>query len=284
METAYTNNCAPYTSARLDFVRTGELNNLFDLASLRRQLFEKKAASEREGWEAMRPLLLEASSQQRAELLFSHRLLASYGSSLPQIRFMLDSMPKEFWQEAASERRQQLANRLAGTEAGKHWMRCSRRADGWTYTARFLWGEMSRVTSEEIERFFGMLDEISILTDLLNGHGKDYGIDFPTDGNLNSVRLMQEWISNKVSNPQALVRAIKEQMAGKEKPKTIVAPIRAAIDAGVMTRPTYEAAAEAFGFGEKVSKSSFNDYTNPCNKPYEDAAFEDLKAYFKTFL
>ena len=273
---------APYTSSRLVFTRV-DIDLVFDLDNLRCELFRQKKESELKSWEELKPLLLQASSPERAELLFSHRLLASYGSSLPQIRFMLDSTPPQLWQETIGVRRQELIDRMAGTLAGKHWIRCMKQPKGWKFTAIFLWGEQSKLTSADIDLFFLMLDEICILTDLMKGRGNDYNIAFMPKG-FTDISVMREYISNSIRSPRLLIEKLKRLMDGKEKPKMIVMPIRAAIDAGVMTRPTYEDFVKAFSLGDKVSKTTYNDYTNPLNTPYEEAAFDQLKAEFSSFL
>ena len=273
---------APYSTARRDFTRV-DINLAFDLEDLRRQLHELKVKSEQKGWDEMKALLLKASSQARAELLFSHRLLASYGSSLPQIRFMLRSNPPELWQEAIATRRQELIDRMAGTMAGKHWIRCMRQPDGWKYVATYLFGEQRLVTTDDVDIFFLMLDETGILNDLMKGRGEDYGIRFmPTS--FQDISVMREYISNSVRNPWDLMKKLKDSMEGKEKPKSIMMPIRAAMDAGVLRRPTYEDVVKAFNIGDKVAKSSYNDYTNPVNQPYNEPAFDQLITEFSSFL
>ena len=57
-------------------------------------------------------------------------------------------------------------------------------------------------------------------------------------------------------------------------------PVRAAIDAGVIKRPTLKEYEEVKGF-EKIAKSSFEDYTNPCKQPYNDSAYNGMVEVFK---
>lgn len=56
-------------------------------------------------------------------------------------------------------------------------------------------------------------------------------------------------------------------------------PVRAAIDAGVIKRPTLKEYEEVKGF-EKIAKSSFEDYTNPCKQPYNDSAYNGMVKVF----
>ena len=276
----------PYSSARRDFTRiddTKVIEKLFDIDTLRRSLFEQRKDNDQRDWAEIRQLLLKASDSKRAELLFTHRLLASYGSSMAQIRYMLDSTPPQQWQDVITDRRQELIDRMAGTEAGKHWMRCMKQEGGWKFTAIFLWNEKSKVTSEAIDLFFLMLDEISILTDLLMGRGEDYGIDFIPKVQVESS-FMRNYIYVDESEIQNVMQLLRTSIVGKDKPKLMVMPIRAAMDAGVLTRPTYEEFKRVFDPDGKVSKSTYNENTNPENKPYDGIAYDTLVQKFKDLI
>ena len=52
-------------------------------------------------------------------------------------------------------------------------------------------------------------------------------------------------------------------------------PVRAAMEAGVIRRPTY-GEYEAVEELAKITKSSFSDYVNTDKKPYTDAAFYEM--------
>lgn len=277
----------PYSSARRDFTRINDvkvIEQLFDLDTLRCSLFEQRKETEQQDWGEMKQLLLNASDSKRAELLFSHRLLASYGSSMAQIRYMLDSTPPLQWQDVITDRRQELIDRMAGTEAGKHWMRCMKQEDGWKFTAIFLWSEKSKVTSEAIDLFFLMLDEISILTDLLMGRGKEYGVDFMPKEKI-EYSVMRNYMYVDEDNVKEVLRLLRTSIEGKDKPKSIVMPIRAAIEAGVISRLTYEDFKKVFDPEGKVSKSTFNDYTNHNNIPYQnDPAYNALFEKFRALI
>ena len=79
----------------------------------------------------------------------------------------------------------------------------------------------------------------------------------------------------------AIVDLLCQLMEGKTKPKDVMMPIRAAIDAGVIRRPTWEEFCSEFGKDRIKSKASFSDYTNPENKPYDGADFETMKEAFQ---
>ena len=79
---------------------------------------------------------------------------------------------------------------------------------------------------------------------------------------------------------EAVVELLRRLMIGKQKPKDVMMPVRAAMEAGVIRRPTWEEFCSEFGIDLLKSKSSFSDYTNPARKPYEGEDFEALKSQF----
>lgn len=276
----------PYSKSRLSFTRIddNDLQQLFDLDGLRQRLFERSKSEREQDWPSVRSRYLNASAAERSQMLFAHRLLASYGSSLNQIRYLLNSTPPDLWQDAITEHRQELIDRLAGTDAGKHWMRCMRKPDGWKFTAAYLWGEHSTVSSEAIDHFFSSLDEICILTDMLEGNAQTYGLNFKPQ--LDEALEVMQHNFFKIEGIQAreLLKRLQLMMKGKEKPKSVVMPLRAATDAGIMKKPTYEEYKKAFDPEGKVSKSTYNENMNPYNEPYKDEAFKQLVKEFEQLL
>ena len=79
----------------------------------------------------------------------------------------------------------------------------------------------------------------------------------------------------------AVVGLLCQLMEGKTKPKDVMMPVRAAMEAGVIRRPTWEEFCSEFGKDRIKSKASFSDYTNPDNKPYDGADFETMKEAFR---
>lgn len=79
---------------------------------------------------------------------------------------------------------------------------------------------------------------------------------------------------------EAVICLLRLLMAGKQKPKDVMMPVRAAMDVGVIRRPTWEEFCSEFGTGVVRSKASFSDYTNPEKFPYDGADFKAMKAQF----
>ena len=134
----------------------------------------------------------------------------------------------------------------------------------------------------EIEKFKKQLFEFS---DELNSWINSYnsGDDFlskETEEVLKGKRMFASAVTY-LQKADAIIKLIHEYMEGKTKPKDVMMPIRAAMDAGVIRRPTDEEFNNEFGENKVKGKSSFNDYTNPDKTPYTGADFDAMKAGFR---
>ena len=81
-------------------------------------------------------------------------------------------------------------------------------------------------------------------------------------------------------NTGFILAKISEYQSGKSKPKDVIEPVRAAIDAGVIRRPTYDEYSDVTAFCT-TSKSSFSQYTNPDNTPYYGEAYNKMVDSFR---
>ena len=66
-----------------------------------------------------------------------------------------------------------------------------------------------------------------------------------------------------------VVARLHELSEGKQKPKDILMPLRAAIEAGAIRRPTWAEYGSEFGF-KRTSKTSLSDYTDPTRNKFAD--------------
>jgi len=279
---------SPRSNAKRKFTDFDEQTRcrIFDLNSLRSAFFERQLAEGQEGWQKVSQNYLHASSNTRAEMLFAHRLLVSYGSSMSRIQYRFNSTPPSQWQEKITSGRGELINSFAGTEAGKNWIESMRyqnaddQKEGWQYTATLLWGEQSKVKAEDIDRFFLTLDEISILTDLLNGQGEVYGIPFKPQ-ELETQIVNCDFLLVSESEKEKLMERLLSLTQSQTKPREKMMPIRAAIVAGVMPRITYKEFKHYFDSQGIVSKTTYNDYTNPKQRKHFDNAYYFLIEEFK---
>lgn len=77
-----------------------------------------------------------------------------------------------------------------------------------------------------------------------------------------------------------IIEKIRELVKGKMKPKDKMMPIRAAIDAEAIRRPTLNEIKKVFG-NDFIEKSSYYNYTNPFKESYgTDSGFNLLKKEF----
>jgi hypothetical protein len=83
---------------------------------------------------------------------------------------------------------------------------------------------------------------------------------------------------------EAVIALLRQLMEGKTKPKDVLMPVRAAMDAGVIRRPTWEEFYKEFGSYRLKSKTSFSDYTNPDKSPYTGADFQMMKERFSQLM
>lgn len=82
----------------------------------------------------------------------------------------------------------------------------------------------------------------------------------------------------------AVITLLRQLMEGKTKPKDVLMPVRAAMEAGVIRRPTWEEFCQEFGSWRLKSKTSFSDYTNPDKSPYTGADFQMMKEKFRQLM
>ena len=81
-----------------------------------------------------------------------------------------------------------------------------------------------------------------------------------------------------------VIDKIKALTKGKTSPKDKMMPIRAAIDAGVIRRPSYTEIQKAFG-NNFVANSSYHNYTNPNQNPFQvNQSFSLLVSEFKKII
>lgn len=82
---------------------------------------------------------------------------------------------------------------------------------------------------------------------------------------------------------EEVIAKIKSYQKGKSTPKDVAQPVRAAIDAGAIRRPSHAEYQAVEGFAS-IPKSSFSDYTNPDKTPYFGENYETIVKDFKTLV
>ena len=75
-----------------------------------------------------------------------------------------------------------------------------------------------------------------------------------------------------------IIAVLKQMMEGKTQARDIIRPIRAAMDIGLIRRPTFREFIETFQPEVHIAKSTFSDYTNPDNAPFMgDDLYDNIK-------
>jgi len=148
---------------------------------------------------------------------------------------------------------------------------------------KYLLSNYHRMTEEERQAFF----ELDIMLELIN---KDIELVMPQKKKMKKEKPVAKMITGlrqfavKQEIADSVVDKITELISMESKPKSIMRPIRAAMDAGVLYRPSWDAFVEEFGPNKVSSKSSLNDYTNPDTAPYVGKSYNTLVDVFKEFL
>lgn len=139
--------------------------------------------------------------------------------------------------------------------------------------------ESANGDKEEQRRFQERLSEHSEeISDWINNHYQGH-LSEEVENVVKGESLFQSAVVNP-KNAIAIIQQIHQLMEGKERPKDVMMPIRAAMDAGVIRRPKSEEFYNEFGTNRIKGKSSIDDYTNPEKEPYKGADFEAMKDIF----
>ena len=78
-----------------------------------------------------------------------------------------------------------------------------------------------------------------------------------------------------------VISLLYELTKGRKTAKSILCPLRAAIDAGVMDKPSYKDFVEVFGCENIVSKSKYSEFLNPKYDGYKDVGlYKSAKVKF----
>ena len=130
------------------------------------------------------------------------------------------------------------------------------------------WKQQEEKEAEELEKEFADFEEV---------------VDEPAEAPVKEKRHKRAFASAVVdaAKVDAIVVLLSQLMEGKTKPKDVMMPVRAAMEAGVIRRPTWEEFCGEFGKDRLKSKASFSGYTNPGNEPYNGADFETMKKAFQ---
>ena len=106
-----------------------------------------------------------------------YRLFMSYQTSLDEIKSIIEDYPAEICLVKLTDVRSELIEEFKKNKLGKHWYECVKSQNGLEKVGRFLINHRNTISEEEEERFFYLLDEICIITDILKGNAAKYWLN-----------------------------------------------------------------------------------------------------------
>lgn len=118
----------------------------------------------------------ETEQLRKKECHFAYALTMTYTSTLPKIVQWAKGCIKEYLLQEVQEERERCIKEFARMEISSRWYQIKNDDHTWRiFSQNIPFDEANRVS--EICEFFLQLDKICILTDILNGHAADYGIE-----------------------------------------------------------------------------------------------------------
>ena len=111
-----------------------------------------------------------------SEYLFAWHLTISYRSTADEIIQWVNGSMSEFLFIEVREERNRRIEEFARMKIASRWYQMKDDDVAWRVFSRNIpFNQSDRIG--EVNEFFGLLDRISILTDILTGHAKEYGLE-----------------------------------------------------------------------------------------------------------
>ena len=139
-----------------------------------------------------------------------YRLFMTYQSSLPEVKTFFDDYPAHLCMSKMIQTREELINEFKQTKLGAHWFECILLPEGLEKVGKYLINHRDTISVEEESHFFYLLDEICIMTDILQGNISKYwlNVEFKDAEYIQRQKKETKNISHE-ANP--VLDAIKEQ-------------------------------------------------------------------------
>lgn len=102
-----------------------------------------------------------------------YRLYKTYLISSPEVLNIFEENPSNLVKQKLLETRLALINEFKGSQLGMKWCECIEYDDGLEIIGKFLINHRDEISEEEEKRFFYLVDEISLITDILIGMAKN---------------------------------------------------------------------------------------------------------------
>lgn len=105
------------------------------------------------------------------------RLFTTYQISLPEVKAIFEDYPEDLCSSKLTETMEELIGEFRQSRLGRHWCECIALPKGLEKVGRYLFNHRDSITEEEEMRFFYLLDEICIITDILRGNAQKYWLN-----------------------------------------------------------------------------------------------------------
>ena len=219
-----------------------------------------------------------------------YRLFVSYRDSLKDIKDILDESPSPLKLVELQKERNHQIRHFGYNDYGKHWMACVTHENGIQNVAKYFIHHRDHFTDYNERDFFYTLDKICIIDDILQGNADKYGlnISYPDDWMKPSREAAEN--EKKTSKAQQVAKQniipvfvyekIKSFQEGKTKPRDFMLPVRAAVEAGLMSRLTFEDYG-ATGLMNNQCDSSYYDYLKEDKIIYKIKEYQRILKDFK---
>lgn len=135
------------------------------------------------------------------------RLFTTYQISLAEVKAIFEDYPEDLCFSKLTETREELIREFHQTRLGKHWCECIRLPKGLEKVGKYLINHRDSISEEEEARFFYLLDEICIITDILRGNAAKYWLNVEYETKL----AVEQFTKEADRHEPTIVEAIQEQ-------------------------------------------------------------------------
>lgn len=219
-----------------------------------------------------------------------YRLFVSYCDSLKDIKDILDESPSPLKLVELQKERNHQISLFGNNDYGKHWMACMTHENGIQNVAKYFMHHRDLSTDNKERDFFYTLDKICIIDDILQGYADKYGlnISYPDDWMKPSTEVAEDeketskaqQVAKQNIIPDFVYEKIKSYQEGKTKPRDFMLPVRAAVEAGLMSRLTFEDYG-ATGLMNNQCESTYYDYLKEDKIIYKIKEYQRILKDFK---
>lgn len=219
-----------------------------------------------------------------------YRLFVSYCDSLKDIKDILDESPSPLKLVNLQKERNRQISLFGNNDYGKHWMACMTHENGIQNVAKYFMHHRHLSTDYKERDFFYTLDKICIIDDILQGYADKYGLNISylddwmkpsreaTEDEKETSKAQQVAKQNII--PVFVYEKIKSFQEGKTKPRDFMLPVRAAVEAGLMSRLTFKDYG-ATGLMNNQCDSTYYDYLKEDKIIYKIKEYQRILKDFK---